>query len=435
MLGLVFSRSQYSRVRSGLAGSPTALRSVRYSRINYVRAPAAANVKTQTFEVELFDERGELGLRLAGTRLRVRGAALRGARAPPDRRHAAAAAAAARLTLGRPGALGSTRLARPSEDARRPCASARPGAHSLASHLLPLHADSSSGSKYFGWGQNLVPAHGARRMKHAALRALLVHATAVAASSTVLAARVPAGWSPSVRRASVLATVLAPAGPANERAMVDDREKTDFLTRRGYRTGDKVRHLRLCSSFFPTPAVCAAHPERIRYLCQVLLYDGVCNLCNGWVNFVIDRDPHSRYKYAALQGEAGRALMTRVGRNPDDLSTLVLVEWSGRDCPQSVQAHSEPKEDIYIKSEAVLRVVEDVGGRVLGTAAYVVRKLIPRSFRDFVYSNCVAPNRYRIFGKSDNCRRVTAALRPRFLDLDQGPQSSSGDMEIDLRGR
>ena len=49
-------------------------------------------------------------------------------------------------------------------------------------------------------------------------------------------------------------------------------------------------------------------------LIQVLLYDGVCNLCNGWVNFVIDRDPQSRYKFAALQGEAGRALMTRVGR-------------------------------------------------------------------------------------------------------------------------
>ena len=46
----------------------------------------------------------------------------------------------------------------------------------------------------------------------------------------------------------------------------------------------------------------------------VLLFDGVCNLCNGWVNFVIDRDPQSRYKFAALQGEAGRALMTRVGR-------------------------------------------------------------------------------------------------------------------------
>ena len=47
---------------------------------------------------------------------------------------------------------------------------------------------------------------------------------------------------------------------------------------------------------------------------QVLLYDGVCNLCNGWVNFVLDRDPNSRYKFAALQGEAGKAMMKRVGK-------------------------------------------------------------------------------------------------------------------------
>lgn len=47
----------------------------------------------------------------------------------------------------------------------------------------------------------------------------------------------------------------------------------------------------------------------------MVLYDGVCNLCNGWVNFVIDRDAQSRYKFASLQGEAGRALMARVGRS------------------------------------------------------------------------------------------------------------------------
>lgn len=46
----------------------------------------------------------------------------------------------------------------------------------------------------------------------------------------------------------------------------------------------------------------------------MLLYDGVCNLCNGWVNFVLDRDPNSRYKFAALQGEAGKAMMKRVGK-------------------------------------------------------------------------------------------------------------------------
>lgn len=169
----------------------------------------------------------------------------------------------------------------------------------------------------------------------------------------------------------------------------------------------------------------------------MLLYDGVCNLCNGWVNFVIDRDPQGRYKFAALQGEAGRALMTRVGRNPDDLSTLVLIEWQQQQSSQHVPllAQRAPEEVVYIKSEAVLRVVEDVAGRVLGAAAYAARTMIPRSFRDYIYSNCVAPNRYLLFGKNDNCRRVTAALRPRFLDLDQSSQGGAEEQVIDLRGR
>jgi len=127
--------------------------------------------------------------------------------------------------------------------------------------LLPLHADSSSGSKYFGQSKNPGTAHGARRMKQAVLRALLVHATAVAASSTVRTARAPAGWAPGVRRTCVLAAVLAASGPATKRAMVDDRAQADFLTRRGYRAGDKVRRLRFWPSSHSAPAACAPHPH------------------------------------------------------------------------------------------------------------------------------------------------------------------------------
>lgn len=90
--------------------------------------------------------------------------------------------------------------------------------------------------------------------------------------------------------------------------------------------------------------------------------------------------------------------MTRVGKDPDDLSTLVLVEWKeGHTAHQGNtdvgQSNEAPQEMVFIKSEAALRVVEDVGGYVLGTVAYVLRKIIPRPLRDFVYSYCVAPNR------------------------------------------
>eukprot|EP00802_Teleaulax_amphioxeia_P027912 Tamp_29404.p1 GENE.Tamp_29404~~Tamp_29404.p1 ORF type:complete len:206 (+),score=42.59 Tamp_29404:23-619(+) len=186
----------------------------------------------------------------------------------------------------------------------------------------------------------------------------------------------------------------------------------NILIRRGYRPGDKV-----------------------------LLYDGVCNLCNGWVNFVIDRDPQSRYKFAALQGEAGRAMMTRVGKDPDDLSTLVLVEWQRRDSAEGhhsiplIQDSNAAEEIVFIKSEAVLRVVEDIGGRVLGAAAYLARNCVPRVLRDFVYSKCVAPNRYLLFGKSETCRRITPALKPRFLDLDQVVIAAAVDSTHEGRGR
>lgn len=183
-------------------------------------------------------------------------------------------------------------------------------------------------------------------------------------------------------------------------------EEVDILLRRGYRPGDKV-----------------------------LLYDGVCNLCNGWVNFVIDRDAQSHYKFASLQGEAGRALMARVGKNPDDLSTLVLVEWQQKSVQQTpLIPENGAIEQVFIKSEAVLRVVEDVGGRIMGTGAYTVRNLIPRIVRDFVYSNCVAPNRYLLFGKSESCRRITPALKPRFLDLDQTSADPQG-LAVEGRAR
>jgi predicted DCC family thiol-disulfide oxidoreductase YuxK len=62
------------------------------------------------------------------------------------------------------------------------------------------------------------------------------------------------------------------------------------------------------------------------FLCDLIGESGVCNMCNGGVNFVLDNDPVGRLRFAALQSEAGRALLLRSGRAPDDISSLVLVE-------------------------------------------------------------------------------------------------------------
>jgi predicted DCC family thiol-disulfide oxidoreductase YuxK len=128
----------------------------------------------------------------------------------------------------------------------------------------------------------------------------------------------------------------------------------------------------------------------------VILFDGVCNLCNGFVQFVIDRDPSARFRFASLQSKAGAALAAAPvggGALPD---SVVLVE-DGR---------------VYTESAAALRVLSRLGFPWNLTSALVV---VPRPLRDAVY-RWVARNRYRWFGRRDVCMVPTPALRARFLD-------------------
>ncbi|KNA21277.1 hypothetical protein SOVF_044450 [Spinacia oleracea] len=116
----------------------------------------------------------------------------------------------------------------------------------------------------------------------------------------------------------------------------------------------------------------------------IMLFDGVCNLCNGGVKFVRDNDRNRKIRYEALQSEAGKNLLRRSGRAPDDISSVVLVE----------------KERSYIKSEAVLKIMEYINLPFPQMAFFL--KLLPLLVRDFAYDN-LANNRYNIFGKSESC--------------------------------
>jgi predicted DCC family thiol-disulfide oxidoreductase YuxK len=129
----------------------------------------------------------------------------------------------------------------------------------------------------------------------------------------------------------------------------------------------------------------------------IVLFDGVCNLCNASVNFLIDRDPSSTLRFASLQSDAARDLLMQFGPTPlGDPDSMLLIE-GGR---------------TYERSTAALRIVRHLSGawRILG-----VLLVIPRPLRDAVY-RLVAANRYRWFGKSDVCRVPTPELRARFLD-------------------
>ncbi|KAG8053277.1 hypothetical protein GUJ93_ZPchr0001g33141 [Zizania palustris] len=115
----------------------------------------------------------------------------------------------------------------------------------------------------------------------------------------------------------------------------------------------------------------------------IMLFDGVCNLCNGGVRFVRDHDPNRSIRYIPLQSESGRKLLQRSGRAPDDISSVVLVE----------------KDRSYIKSEAVLRIMEYLNLPFPQLASFL--KFVPLFLRDFAYDN-VADNRYTVFGRSES---------------------------------
>lgn len=127
----------------------------------------------------------------------------------------------------------------------------------------------------------------------------------------------------------------------------------------------------------------------------ILLFDGVCNLCNGSVQFILKRDPQARFRFASLQSEVGRSLMSEHGLDPDALSSVVVVE-DGR---------------VWQESSAALRITRHLPGLWKLLRVFLV---IPRPLRDAVY-RLIARNRYRWFGKSETCWLPTPDLKARFL--------------------
>jgi predicted DCC family thiol-disulfide oxidoreductase YuxK len=133
----------------------------------------------------------------------------------------------------------------------------------------------------------------------------------------------------------------------------------------------------------------------------LILYDGVCGLCNRLTRFVLERDPAGRFRFAALQSPLAHEILIRHGRDPRDLDTLYLVLARGR-----------PDERLLRKSDAALWILRALGGP--WRAAGVLR-LVPRAVRDLGY-DLVARTRYRLFGRYDACPLPDPRHRVRFLD-------------------
>jgi len=127
----------------------------------------------------------------------------------------------------------------------------------------------------------------------------------------------------------------------------------------------------------------------------VLLFDGVCNLCDASVRFVLDRDPAGRFRFSSLQSRVGRQLLNQ-HETPSNLSTIVLIE----------------NDRLYLRSSAALRITRHLSGLWPLLYAFI---LLPVPIRDAVYS-WVARHRYQWFGRKEACQVPQLAHKHRFLD-------------------
>ncbi|HXL54717.1 MAG TPA: thiol-disulfide oxidoreductase DCC family protein [Chitinophagaceae bacterium] len=128
----------------------------------------------------------------------------------------------------------------------------------------------------------------------------------------------------------------------------------------------------------------------------VILFDGVCNLCSGFVQFIIKHDPRHQFRFASLQSEFGKKVMQYFGLPVDQFNSFILLE-DGK---------------IYTRSTGALRVAKKLNRSWSLLYSFIV---IPRFIRDSVY-NFIARKRYKWFGKKEECWIPTPELKSLFLD-------------------
>jgi predicted DCC family thiol-disulfide oxidoreductase YuxK len=135
----------------------------------------------------------------------------------------------------------------------------------------------------------------------------------------------------------------------------------------------------------------------------IVLYDGVCGLCNRFVQLILGRDRKAVFNFASLQSALAARILTRHNANPTDLDTVYVV-----------LNHELPDESLLSRSEAVLFVLKQLEGVYRPTASLL--EFLPKFLRDPAY-NAVARHRYQIFGRSETCILPNDQDRPRFLDV------------------
>ena len=129
---------------------------------------------------------------------------------------------------------------------------------------------------------------------------------------------------------------------------------------------------------------------------SIILFDGVCNVCNGFVNFLIPRDSKNKFQFGSLQSLKVKELLKQYHYDANDISTVILIE----------------NNKLYPQSTAVLKIFRQMNGAWPWLYAFII---VPKPIRDFVYQ-LIARNRYKLFGKKDACMIPTPELKAKFID-------------------
>ncbi len=129
---------------------------------------------------------------------------------------------------------------------------------------------------------------------------------------------------------------------------------------------------------------------------KIILFDGVCNLCNAFVQFVIKHDKKDIFRFVALQSDFGKKIIKNIGLENQNIDSVVFYDANNT---------------FFIKSNAALEIVKNLGGIF---KLCIVLKIFPRFFRDFVY-DFIARNRYKWLGKKESCMIPTPEIKAKFL--------------------
>lgn len=129
---------------------------------------------------------------------------------------------------------------------------------------------------------------------------------------------------------------------------------------------------------------------------KIVLFDGVCNLCNASVQFIIEHDKKNVFQFSSLQSDFGQKLLEKNQLNTTEFNSIILLD----------------EENIFQQSDAALRIAKNLNFPVKLLAVFLI---IPKPIRDYFYS-LVSKNRYKWFGKKESCWIPTANLKSKFID-------------------